>query len=161
MWPLDPNPTACDGQVGDDLKMAAPPCPRRRWRLGCSPRGLGRRWSRRRRGAEARGSRWADSRMLGRSRSAAAAPGRARDGSFTGKLLASVLGHKTERKMAWVSVVNDWSNEMEREGEKRQQHDASMYVVYLRHGRGRRRPRACSHGSALLAVQRRVGSGEG
>ena len=46
----------------------------------------------------------------------------------------------------------------ESEGEKEQQHDASVTVVYLGHVRARRRPRlqqARSYGSALLAVHGR------
>ena len=76
--------------------------------------------------------------MLERSRSTAAAPGRGRDGSFAGELLALVLGHEKEMKRAWVSAVNKGSNEVKTEGEKKQQRGESTSVVYLGHGRGRR-----------------------
>ena len=40
-----------------------------------------------------------------------------------------------------VSAVNQGNKVAGSEGEKEQQHDASMTVVYLGHGRARRRPR--------------------
>ena len=48
--------------------------------------------------ADALRGRLAELFVMGRSWSSAAAPGRARDGSFVGELLASVLGHEMERE---------------------------------------------------------------